>query len=100
MSSQLLWHRAWTVTNLAGHRAVEGQETPGLAPLVYNQDHLAELRAGLQVFVREPAFGQWKGAVEDRFQPSGGHQLEHGGKFGFGTHVGAQDGKLAAEEEP
>src|SRR4029434_10365138 len=39
-------------------------------------------------------------AVEDRFEAACGDQLEHRGEFGFCAHVGAKDGKLAAEEKP
>lgn len=42
---------------------------------------------------------QRESAIYDGLEAAGGHQLEDRGEFGFGAHVGAENGELAAEKK-
>ncbi len=46
------------------------------------------------------AGAQREDAVDDGLEASGGHQAHDAVEFGLGAHIGAEERKLAAEEEP
>lgn len=67
--------------------------------LLHAQNDFAELAAGFEVFVGEAAFGEGEGAIEDGPEFARGDEFEDRCEFGFVSHVRAEDGELAAEEE-
>src|SRR5258708_24261725 len=58
------------------------------------------MRAGFEIAVGFGAGGQREDAVDDGLEASGGHEAHDAVEFGVGAHIGAEERKLAAEEEP
>src|SRR5882724_7243787 len=64
------------------------------------EDHLAKLRAGFEIRVRGGSFGQREHAIYDGLQATLSNKFHHREQLRFCAHVGAEERKLAAEEEP
>src|SRR5258708_2054601 len=58
------------------------------------------MRAGFEIAVGFGAGGQREDAVDDGLEASRGHEAHDAVEFGLGAHIGAEERKLAAEEEP
>src|SRR5882762_7627377 len=64
------------------------------------EDHFAELRAGFEIGVRGGGFRQRKDAIDDGLELACGDKFHHRQQLRFCAHVGAEERKLPAEEEP
>ena len=64
-----------------------------------NQNYFAELLTVGQVFMGGADFGEGKRAVDDGLEASGEDVAENFVQVAEGSHVGAEDGELAGEEE-
>src|SRR5229473_8587611 len=63
------------------------------------KNDFAELRGGLEIGVGIGAGGQREDAVDDGLEASGSYEAHDAVEFGLRAHVGAEQRKLAAEEE-
>src|SRR5215470_13205753 len=77
---------------------VAGEPTPKqrLSDL---KDDFAELGARFEIFVGQTAFGERERSIDYGLQFASGDKLENRCEFGFVAHVGAENGKLPAEEK-
>src|SRR5947208_598194 len=67
--------------------------------VLHGKDNFAKLRAGFEIGVSGGGFGERKYVVHNRFQFACGDELHHHVELRLGTHVRAEERKLAAEEE-
>src|SRR5207248_8145385 len=67
--------------------------------VLQGQDDFAKLRAGLEISVSGGGFREREDAVHNRFQFACRDELHYCVELGLRTHVGAEERKLAAEEE-
>src|SRR5262249_1389022 len=63
------------------------------------EDDFAELGARFEIFVSQPAFGERERSIDYGLQFASCDELENRCEFGFVAHVGAENGKLSAEEK-
>src|SRR5882762_2751123 len=63
------------------------------------KDDFAELRTGFEVGMGGSRFGERENAVNSGLETPRGHQAHDAVELGLGAHVGAEERKLAAEEE-
>src|SRR5690349_18623891 len=64
------------------------------------QNHLAELLALFQAFMRRRGFTQGKALVHDRFNLAGENMLHHLVKIAHRSHKRSQERKLARKQKP
>ena len=67
--------------------------------LVDGEDDFAEMLGFFEIVVRGGAFVEGPDLVHDGNEAALGNEIEDGAQFVLGAHVGAENGKLAGEEE-
>ena len=65
----------------------------------HGEDDFAELGAGFEISVSGGGFRERENVIDDGFEFSCGHELEHRVELGLRSHVGTEKRKLAAEEK-